>query len=66
MLVPMFALLSFVNRDGSFVRMGDIKHYLSVTVYLHGSFGFYELIKVSGPTWDGYKTRQEKQEGDKQ
>ena len=62
----MFALLVFVNRDGSLVRMSDIKHYLAITFHLGGSFGFYELIKVSGPTWDGYTARQEKQKEDKQ
>ena len=63
MLVPMFVLLCCMNHDGTLARMADMRHYFSVECSLSGPFSFYELIKVSYPTWDGYKTREEKQEG---
>jgi len=59
----MFALMSFSRADGSLALMSDMREYFSVTFYLAGSYGFYELIKVADITWGGYKSREEKQEG---
>jgi hypothetical protein len=41
--------------------MEDMRGYFSVPYYLSGGYGFFELIKVSDVTWDGHKTREEKQ-----
>ena len=61
MLVPIFTLISFIRHDGGVARMSDMRGYFSVPYYLSGSYGFFELIKVSDVTWDGHKTREEKQ-----
>ena len=64
MIVPLFTLLQFSNSDGTLARMEHMKMYFSVMHNLQGSYGFFELIKISVPTWDWYKPKVERKEGE--